>query len=161
MRGVSRMANRSGARRTAEAGISLTEILMVIAVMGILLAVGAPRISAVLSRSGASQATTVVAMDLQQAVSLAARQRKPVRVACDCANGTYTVTDRATGSVLLRRRLTGNDADYNLRAVAFSATPVDVFPSGRTSAPLTVTLTSGTVSKSVTMTTGGLVVVAR
>src|SRR5258706_2324091 len=126
----------------ARAGFTIMELMLVITVIGILAAVCMPRISQIITREGAGQAAGVVANDLEYAVSLAARQRKPLRVACDCANGIYTLSDRASGDVIFRRRIGGSDGGLGLTTLTFSTTPVDIFPSGLTTSTLTVTVTA-------------------
>jgi len=141
----------------ARAGFTIMELMLVITVIGILAAVCMPRISQIITREGAGQAAGVVANDLEYAVSLAARQRKPLRVACDCANGIYTLSDRATGNVIFRRRIGGSDGGLGLTTLTFSSTPVDIFPSGLTTGALTVTVTASGSSRQVTMSTAGFV----
>jgi type II secretory pathway pseudopilin PulG len=148
-------------RKLTSHGFTLTVMLLVIAVIGVLAATLFPKVSSVLARAGAGQAAGVVALDLERALTLAARERKQLRVACDCANGSYTVTDHASGTVLLRRRLGGAKGHQNVQTIAFSASPVDIFPSGLVSGPLTVSLTSNGASRQVTMSAGGLVRLVR
>jgi type II secretory pathway pseudopilin PulG len=136
-------------------------MVMAVAVLGILAAVLLPKMTAVLQRGGTGQAASVVASDLEQALSLAARQRKPIRVTCDCGAGRYAITDRATGTVLFQRLLAGADGQMALSTLAFSTNPIDIFPNGMTSAALTVTVSSSAVSRQVTMSTGGFVRVVR
>jgi prepilin-type N-terminal cleavage/methylation domain-containing protein len=148
-------------KKLTEIGFTLTELLLVIAVLGILSVMLLPKATAVLTRAATGQAAGIVALDLERAVTLAGRERRPVRIACDCANGRYTITDRASGTVLVTRTLAGGNGQLNVQAIAFSATPVDVFPSGLTSGALTVTLTSSGVSRQVTMSAGGFVRLVR
>jgi Tfp pilus assembly protein FimT len=131
--------------------------MMGVAMLGILVSIGLPRVSAVLQRSSARQAAGVVAADLEQAVSLAARQRRPVRLTCNCPAGTYTLSDRTSGTVLFHRVIGGTGGNLALGGLTFSANPIDIFPSGMTSAALTVTLTTGGTSRQVIMSTGGFV----
>jgi prepilin-type N-terminal cleavage/methylation domain-containing protein len=144
-----------------EHGLTLTEMMIVVVVVGIMMVTIAPRIAPLLSRTGAGQAASLVALDLEQAVSLASRQRRPVRVACDCANGSYTITDRGNGNVLFRRVVAGLAGGFGLSGLTFSTPEVDVFPSGQTSAPLTVSLASSGTTRRVSMSTGGFVRVIR
>lgn len=139
------------------AGFTLTEMVMVIAVFGIMATILFPKASAVLQRGSAAQAAGVIASDLEQAVSLAARQRKPVRLSCDCAAGTYSVTDRASGATLFTRVLGGPDGHMTLSSLNFSTSPIDIFPNGMTSSALTVTVGASSTTRQVTMSTGGFV----
>ena len=144
-----------------ENGLTLTEMMIGVVLVTILVSATTTRIGPVLTRSSAGQAATLVALDLEQAVSLASRQRRPVRVACDCANGRYTITDRTNGTVLFNRVLTGEAGGFGLTGLTFSTAQIDVFPSGQTSAPLTVSLTANNVTRQVSMSTGGFVRVIR
>ena len=144
-----------------EDGLSLTDIMIAVVLVSMLVTTAGPRIAPVLTRTAAGHAASLVALDLEQAVSIASRQRRPVRIACDCANGRYTFTDRANGTVLFSRVVTGTGGGFGLTGLAFSTAPVDVFPSGQTSAPLTVSLTANNVTRRVAMSTGGFVRVIR
>ena len=138
-------------------GFSLVEVSLAMVVLALLLVIGTPRVSRYMTEMRVQRATAVVATDLEQAFAMAGRQRKPVRLDCNCAGMTYTVTDRLGGTVRLTRTL-GADADYRLTTLTFSTTPVDIFPSGVTSAPnLTVTVGAGGYSKQVVMTSAGQV----
>jgi prepilin-type N-terminal cleavage/methylation domain-containing protein len=141
-------------------GFTLMELLVAIVFIGIMTAIMAPKIVPVLTRSSAGQAISVVANDLELAVSLASRQRRPVRISCDCAAGTYTLTDRESGAVLFRRVLGGPNAGFGITGLTLSET-TDVFPSGVASAVLTVTVSASGVSRQATMSTGGFVRIIR
>ena len=141
-------------------GFTLTEALIAVALLGMVASIVGTRVAPLVSRTGASQAASLVALDLEKAVTIAARQRKPVRVSCDCSNNAYLVTDRASGNILLRRALSGN-ASYGVTGMEFSVASIDIFPSGLTSGALTITLRAGTVSRLVTMSSGAFVQVVR
>ena len=150
-------------RRSAqgrERGLTLTEMMIGIVLVAILAATMSPRIVPILTRVEVGQAASLLATDLEQAVSLASRQRRPVRVAC-CASGAYTITDRGNGTVLFRRVVAGGSGGFGLNSMTASTPEVDIFPSGQTSAPLTVSLTADAVIRQVTMSTGGFVRVIR
>lgn len=142
-------------------GFTVTELLAVIVVVGILAVMIGPRVTALMSRAGASNASTVIALDLEQAVSLAARQRRPVRITADPTTQSYTFADRASGTVLFKRLLGTGSASSSATGLTFSPNPIDVFPTGLTSAGLTVSVTAGSVVRQVTMSTGGFVRVIR
>src|SRR6059058_2332594 len=97
-----------------------------------------------------NQAAMVVAQDLSLASSAAARERKPIRIARGADRASITIAERAGGKVLSTRWLGKSDA-YALDSIAFSVSPVDLFPSGMTSSALSVTLWAGGYSRQVTM----------
>jgi prepilin-type N-terminal cleavage/methylation domain-containing protein len=137
-------------------GYSMIELLIVIIIFSMLTLATFPTISRVTSHSRANQAASVVAQDLAQAVTVAMRQRKPVRLARGSDMKSITLSDRASGTVLSKRALGTGDA-YGLDSVSLSVSPVDIFPNGFTSSALTVTLWSGTYSRQVTMSRAGWV----
>jgi prepilin-type N-terminal cleavage/methylation domain-containing protein len=139
-------------------GFSLPEAMQVVVVLGLLAAITGPPVARQLRSHRVGQAANVVAGDLELAFSMAARQRKPMRVAV--TGTTYTIADRAGGTVRFQRQL-GADSEYRLQSVTFSASPVDVFPSGVASSADTVTLTSGNAIRRIVMTPAGQVRILR
>jgi len=137
-------------------GFSLLELLIVISILGVATAMAFPTLSRITTHSRVNQAAMVVAQDLSQALSAAALQRKPIRVARGADKRSITVSDRASGTLLSTRALGPGDA-YQLDSVVFSVTPVDLFPSGFTSSALTATLWAGAYARRVTMSRAGWV----
>ena len=84
-----------------------------------------------------------------------------MRVSCDCPNGSYTITDRATNAVLFRRRLGGTAGGLGLTSLVFSQATVDLFPSGVASSALTVTVGAAGTTRRVMMSSAGFVRVVR
>jgi prepilin-type N-terminal cleavage/methylation domain-containing protein len=144
---------RVASSKASNRGMTIMELLIVVVILSLLVTLIGFRVKPTLERTDAANAAATVALDLEQAVSLATRQRRPVRVSCDCPTRTYTLTDRGTGTVLFRRVLG--------TAVVLSADPVDVFPSGLTSSALTITVGTAPVTRQVTMSTGGFVRLVR
>ena len=138
------------------AGFTLLELVIVLGLMGMATALTFPTISRITTHSRVNQAAMVVAQDLSLASSAAARERKPVRIARGADRASITLSERASGKLLSTRWLGKGDA-YGLDSVAFSVSPVDLFPSGMTSSALSVTLWSGTYSRQVTMSRAGWV----
>ena len=134
----------------------MVEMGLTIVIVALLTAISMPRIGTLLSHSRVNQSTAVVASDLETAFAIAGRQRRPVRLNCVCDSVLYRVVDRAGGTVRLNRKLLGDD-ESGVTALTFSTTPVDIFPSGVASSQLTVTISAGTYSRQITMTTGGQV----
>jgi Tfp pilus assembly protein FimT len=135
--------------------------MLVISLLGMLMMIAFPRISQVMIRAQAMQAVGVVANDMEYAVSLARRKRSPVRVACDCSNGIYTLSDRATGTVFFRRRIGGISGGLGVTSLTFSPATVDLFPSGIASSALTVTVAAAGASRQAVMSSAGFVRVIR
>ena len=138
------------------AGFSLLELVIVLGLMGMATAITFPTISRITTHSRVNQAAMVVAQDLSLASSAAARERKPIRIARGADRASITLSERAGGKLLSTRWLGRGDA-YGLDSIAFSVSPVDLFPSGMTSSALSVMLWSGTYSRQVTMSRAGWV----
>jgi Tfp pilus assembly protein FimT len=137
----------------------MVELAMVFALIGILTLMGVPKIRQVIRASQVNRTASLVASDLERAYTIAARYRKPMRLACVCGSGTYSVADRTGGTVRLSRNLRA-DNQLGSMTLTFSQTPVDLFPSGVvsiTTPPLLVRVTSGNSTRAVTMTTAGQV----
>jgi type II secretory pathway pseudopilin PulG len=134
----------------------MLELALTLCVIGIITAMMVPKIGRVVQATRLNREIAIVAADLEQAFTLAARHRKPMRLSCTCGTQTYTIADRAGGTVRLSRRL-GADADLGTLTLTFSATPVDIFPSGVSTAPDTVRITSGISTRAVVLTTAGQV----
>jgi prepilin-type N-terminal cleavage/methylation domain-containing protein len=137
-------------------GFTMVELGLTIVVISLLTAFSVPRIGPLLSRSRVNQIAAVVAADLETAFAIAGRQRRPVRLSCVCASVRYQVADRSDGTLRLSRTLSG-DEESGVTALTFSTTPVDIFPSGIASSPLTVTISAGGYSRDIQMTTAGQV----
>jgi prepilin-type N-terminal cleavage/methylation domain-containing protein len=142
--------------RRAACGFTLLELLIVIMLFGLITAMTFPTVSRITTHSRVNQAATVVAQDLSLAISAAARERKPIRVARGSDRQSITVSDRASGTVLSTRSL-GHDDAYQLDSVTFSTSLVDLFPNGFASSALTVTLWAAGYSRRVTMSRAGWV----
>jgi prepilin-type N-terminal cleavage/methylation domain-containing protein len=137
-------------------GFTMIELALTLTLIAIMTAMMVPKIGRVMQATRINREVAIVVQDLEQAFTLAARYRKPMRLSCTCGTQTYTIADRTGGTVRLSRRL-GADADLGTLTLTFSASPVDIFPSGVATAPDTVRITSGTSTRAVVLTTGGQV----
>jgi type II secretory pathway pseudopilin PulG len=134
------------------------ELLIALVLFGILLAIAVPRFYHLTGRSKVDQALTVVAGDLQQALSLAARRGRPLTLAQEDPS-QYSVRDRAAppdDSLRLRRNL-HLAPDLGVATTTLSPASVTVFPNGTVSQALTVTLTNDGYTRQVTLSQTGMV----
>ena len=136
----------------------MIELALTFTVIAIMAAMMIPKIGRVMQATRVNRQTAIIAADLEQAFTIAARFRKPMRITCTCgANGSYTIADRTGGTVRLSRTL-GGDADLGTITLAFEAPVsgiVDVFPSGVSTEALQVRITSGVSTRAVTLSTAG------
>ena len=133
----------------------MIEILIVVAVFGLVSAIAVPQVNSTIRQRRVIAAASAAASDVESAFSLAARQRRPLRVTYHSASGEIRIADRATGTVYRRRplRMTG---EYHLDAVSLAPGSVDVFPSGMSSAPFSISLTNGSFQRQILVTRTGL-----
>lgn len=136
-------------------GFTLIELLIVIVVLGILASMIGPRMHQAIRQRRVIAATTALSGDIEAAFSLAARQRRPIRLVYDSPSGELRVTDRAAGTVYRKRALLST-SEYKLGAAAMSAASIDLFPNGLASSPFNITLTNGAFSRQVAVTRTGL-----
>lgn len=139
----------------------MIELIMVFVIIGVVVAVTAPRVSRSTRAVKLDRARRTVANDIQMASVLAARHRKPVRlVRLDDGTG-YQIEERAASPTVYLRRDYGATSEYPLSTLTFAPETTYFFPNGIASNALTVTLASDGPEKQVTMTTAGFVRVPR
>jgi prepilin-type N-terminal cleavage/methylation domain-containing protein len=141
---------------TDRQGFTMIELALTLTLIAIMTAMMVPKIGRIMQATRINREIAIVVQDLEQAFTIAARYRKPMRLSCACGTQTYTIADRTGGTVRLSRKL-GADADLGTLTLTFSADPVDIFPSGVATAPDTVRITSGTSTRAVVLTTAGQV----
>src|SRR5262249_24494121 len=134
-------------------GFTLVETLMALAVAAIMLRMVVRPVSGYLARSRSRTAATVVASDLDMARATAIRQRQPVRLAFNSTTGQYRIQSRA-GTVYKTVSL-GSTSDYHMNTITFAPATVNFFPNGVASSALTVSLVSGTSTRTVTLSRVG------
>jgi type II secretion system protein H len=138
-------------------GFTMVEVLVVVAILGILATIAGPAMSRIVRHQRVNRAATVIAADLQNAFAVAARQREPVRIQADAASRSYQFIDRKSGTVLRIRTFYGDTSEYKLSTLVFNPTTLDVFPSGISSAPVTINLANGDYAKIITASTAGFI----
>jgi prepilin-type N-terminal cleavage/methylation domain-containing protein len=133
-------------------GYTLVEMAVAIVVASLLGLIAQQQVGPMIQRTQVNRATAAVAADLESAFSMAARQRRPIRISCCTAVG-YTFADRSDGTVRLQRSL----VDFGVTTLAFTASPVDIFPSGVASSADTVSIGAAGYTRRIVMTSAGLV----
>ena len=140
----------------SRAGFTLVETLIAIVILGILVGALAPVVSRQISHSRVNNAAQLLAADLENALSLAGRQRSPVRVTVDPAQRTVLIADRATGTVITRRSY-GPTSEFKVETLTASPASVDLLPQGRATSAATLTVSIGSYARQVTLSRAGLV----
>ena len=135
----------------------MMDMLVSVAMLGILAGMAGPSLSRIVRHQRTNRAAMVITADLQNAFSVAARQREPVRILADSNTRSYQFVDRKTGAVLRVRTFYGDTSEYRLSSLVFNPATVDVFPSGISSAPLVVNLANGDYAKQITASTAGFI----
>src|SRR5438045_20080 len=138
-------------------GFAIVELLVVVGFSGILAAIAGPAMSRIVRNQRANRAAMVIAADLQNAFAVAARQREPVRIQADAATRSYQFIDRKSGNILRIRTFYGDTSEYRLTQLVFTPATIDVFPSGISSAAVTVNLANGDYAKTITASTAGFI----
>lgn len=131
---------------------TLIELMIVVVIVGLLLAVAIPNVGRQVSRDRANRSASVILGMLDEAGQLAVRRRAPVTVTL--VGNDVIIRDRASNAVLRQRDFGTND----LRGtVSFNPSGgITIFPNGRANAGLTVTVTGGSATASVTRTATGI-----
>jgi type II secretion system protein H len=142
--------------RSNQSGYTLVEALVVVVIFSVTTAFAAPRVSTALAQYRLDRAAAVLASDLEYAETLASRQRSPVVLTIDATNLRYTVTDRATGTVLLAREM-GAAAEYSVQSLTSSPSSIQIFPAGLASGSITITLAAGAYTRQVIVSRTGQV----
>ena len=132
------------------------EILIALMLFGVLTAIAVPKAAQSVRIARIDRASCAVAVDLEQALGLAARQRSPVQIAQPTGTRQIVVTSVADGTVYSTTSL-GDDTRSGVRADQLTLAPasINVFPTELTSAALTVTLQSGNRARTITMSQAG------
>jgi len=132
----------------------------VLVVLGVSFAIALPRVNSTTRQQRVISSARALSADVPVAFSLAARQRKPVLMSWDAASGEVRITDRATGTVYLRRPLKST-SEYQLDSVSMTPSSVQLYPTGVSSAAVTFHLASGAHVRRITVARSGLTRVFR
>jgi Tfp pilus assembly protein FimT len=139
-------------------GFTMIELALAFVIIALMASMGIPKFRRVMNATRVKQSAAVLASDMEQAFTLAARYRRPMRISCTCGSAIYTIADRTGGTVRLTRRLQDKELGYmTLVMETPAAGTVDVFPSGVSTNLLRFRITYGNSTKAVTLSTAGQV----
>lgn len=144
----------------ARGGFTVIELLVVMLLAGIVAGTTVPRISQSMAQNRVQRAASVVAADLQLAHSMAARQRRPVRIQVDTTARAIQVRDVGTSTTVYSRRALGTNSEFGLSRMNANRAEVIVYPTGIASNSITITLRATNQTRVVSMTRAGQVRVA-
>ena len=134
-------------------GFTLIELMIVVVIVGLLLSVAIPNVGRQVSTDRANRSASVVLGMLDEAGQLAMRRRTPVTVTF--ASGSLNISDLGSGAVIKSRNFGGtNDLKGDVALTPNGG--ITIFPNGRGSAALTVTVTGGSATATVTRTATGI-----
>ena len=136
-------------------GYTLIEMVLVIAIAGILMGFGVVRLAPALEHANVRAAANVVAGDLQYAQMLAIRYRRPIAVIVASSTKQYLIRDRDDATNVYRTRLLGPDSDFGLDLVESTPTSVELFPNGVNRETIIFTLGLHGFERRVRMTRAG------
>jgi prepilin-type N-terminal cleavage/methylation domain-containing protein len=136
-------------------GFTVFELLVVLVLAGIVAGTALPRVSRALAENRLQRAASVVVADLQLAHSMAARQRRPVRVEVDPTTRQIRVLNMASPDTTYSARHLGPQSEFGLQHVTSSRPVLTVYPSGLANDTLQVTLRAGASVRRVRMTRAG------
>ena len=137
------------------AGFTLVEMVFTLTITAVLVSVTVWQLSPAVARAKVRRTASVIAGDLQYAQLMAARDREPV-VFLVVPGQQYVIRNRAEPDSIYRRRWIGPNTDYASDAlVSLPSGALEIFPNGMTRATTTITVSTGSYTRSVKITLAG------
>lgn len=144
-------------RMRSRAGFTITEVLIVLILVGIIGGFAFARVGTMLAQTNVQRAASVVAADLKLAHSMAGRQRAPVRISIDPSARIFRIVDAATPTNVYSERHFHAEGEYPLDTFLTTETALLVYPNGLADNPVKITLRAGGWTRIVNMTRAGQV----
>lgn len=143
-------------------GFTFIEILVVFIVFSAVMAISVRSVGDTLRRDRVAKVSAIVGTDIEQAFSIAARQRLPVRMLIDRTNKTLTIVDRNEPTLIYKTRSFARTGEYALDSLWSNRDTIDIMPNGLATDTLKLSLVIKTrggapYAKSVRASKGGLV----
>lgn len=147
---------RSHFRRSPpRVAFSLVEVIVALTIVGILAAIGVPRMYAIGNQNRVHRASQGLHVEVQQAFAVAARNRAPVTLRWSSPTAELRLTNLA-GTLIYRRRAV---SAYGLLASEVTVTPATftVFPNGIAKDSLIISIARGANRKTIHVSRAGMV----
>ena len=143
-------------------GFTFIEILVVFIVFSAVMAISVRSVGDTLRRDRVAKVGAIVGTDIEQAFSIAARQRLPVRMLIDRTNLKLTIVDRNDPTLIYKTRSFARTGEYSLDSLWSNRDTIDIMPNGLATDTLKLSLVIKTrggapYAKSVRASIGGLV----
>ena len=143
-------------------GFTFIEILVVFIVFSAVMAISVRSVGDTLRRDRVAKVGAIVGTDIEQAFSIAARQRLPVRMLIDRTNLKLTIVDRNDPTLIYKTRSFARTGEYSLDSLWSNRDTIDIMPNGLATDTLKLSLVIKTrggapYAKSVRASKGGLV----
>jgi prepilin-type N-terminal cleavage/methylation domain-containing protein len=143
-------------------GFTFIEILVVFVVFSAVMAISVPAVGDTLRRDRVAKVGAIVGTDIEQAFSIAARQRLPVRMIVDRPGKTFKIIDRNVPTLIYKTRSFTRSGEYSVDSLWSNRDTIDIMPNGLATDALELSLVIKTrggapYAKSVRASIGGLV----
>lgn len=135
-------------------GFSMTELLIVLILMGVAGSVAATSIGRTLAASKVDRTAAVVAGELQKARALASRVRRPMVVVI--GSRRVRIQEYGTGTLHSDLRLTAA-SEIGVQSLLTTEGLVVLFPNGMADSNVTLTIRENGHARRITMTRAGLI----
>ena len=140
----------------------MIEMIVVFVVFGLVVMISIRSVGDTLRRDRVAKATDILRADIEQAFSIAARQRLPVMMVLNRTNKTFSIIDRASTTKVYRRRSFAKTADFGVDTMYANRDTIFIMPNGLATDTLNLTLRiatrgGGTYTKSLRSSLAGMV----
>ena len=146
----------------SRSGFTILELLVVFVVFGLVVMISIRSVGDTIRRDRAAKAANILGSDIEQAFSIAARQRMPVLMVLNRSNKTFSIIDRAATTKIYRRRSFAKTQDYGVDTLYANRDTIVIMPNGLATDTLNLTMQIATrggtmYSKSVRVSLAGMV----